>query len=86
MLTVSMWVLWLGFGSSFLAGFSLRYWINSRRFERVNHLGIEQFDGYGDLWSSRFIETMVGTISHTLLAIGLVFVLLIVIRNLLPAG
>jgi hypothetical protein len=86
MMAAPMWALWLGLGSAFLAGFALRYWINVRRFERLNPLGLEQFRSYADLWSSRFMETLASIASNLLLAIGLGIVLLIAARLLFPGG
>jgi hypothetical protein len=81
-----MWVLWLSLACACLAGFALRYWVNARRFERLNPLGLEQFKNYADLWSSRFMETLASIVSNLLLAIGLAFVLLIAARLLFAGG
>lgn len=83
MMTAPLWALWLGLGGAFLAGFSLRYWVHAQRFNRRNALGIEQFNSYTDLWSSRFVEALAGLISNLVLAVGLGFVLLIVARYLM---
>ena len=83
MFNAPMWALWLGFFGSFVAGFCLRFWAHARRFERRNELGIEQYNSYGDLMSSRAIEAMAGLVGNVLLAVGLGFVLLIVSRYLL---
>ena len=74
----------MGMASAFLAGGLLRWWVNARRFERRSPLGIEQFKSYPDLCSSRFAEGLASTTANVLVAIGLVFVLLVAARQLLP--
>jgi len=77
-----MWALWLGLFGSFIAGFCLRFWAHARRFERRNELGIEQYNSYGDMMSSRALETLAGLVGNVLLAAGLCFVLVIASRHL----
>lgn len=84
MLSAPMWVYLLGMGCALGAGFLLRYWIHARRFNRRSSFGIEQFDGYSDLWTARLVETLASIISGLLLAVGLGFVMLIAARYLLP--
>jgi hypothetical protein len=79
-----MWVYLLGIGCALCAGFLLRYWVQARRFDRRSPFGIEQFNGYSDLWTSRLVETLASLISSLMLAAGLGFVMLIAARYLLP--
>jgi hypothetical protein len=79
-----MWVYLLGMGCALCAGFLLRYWVQARRFDRRSPFGIEQFNGYSDLWTSRLVETLASLISSLMLAAGLGFVMLIAARYLLP--
>jgi hypothetical protein len=82
MLNAPAWILWLGLVGALLAGFCLRWWANARRFERRNALGIEQFESYGDLMSSRFLEALAGIVGNLMLAAALCLLLLIAAQYL----
>lgn len=79
-----LWILLVGMGSAFLAGFCLKYWVHARRFERRNHLGLEHFASYSELMSSRFVEGAAQVFGNVLVGVGLLFVLLVAARELLP--
>lgn len=84
MLHAPLWVYVLGMCCALGAGFLLRYWVSARRFNRRSQFGIEQFNGYSDLWASRLFEALASIFSSLLLATGLGFLMLIALRYLLP--
>jgi len=84
MMAAPMWVYWLGLACALTGGFLLRYWVHARRFNRRSPLGIKQFHGYSDLWTSRLLETLASILSSLMLAAGVGFAMLIAARYLVP--
>lgn len=84
MLSAPLWVLWLGMVGGLVAGWALRYWASGRRFARINALGVEQFQSYEHLWSSRMLESAAHTLGGLLLVAGGGFLLLLAARYVLP--
>lgn len=57
-----------------LLGFTLRYWINRRKFNRRGVGGIEEFSSYEKATMLRYFERFGKWIAYILIAIGLLYV------------
>lgn len=83
MLTAPLWVYVLGICSALGGGFTLRYWVNARKFNRRSPFGIEQFDGYSDKMASGFVETLGAIVANLMIGAGLAIFLMLAARYLL---
>jgi len=54
-----------------VAGLGLRYWINRRKFYRLNHMGAEGFSSYESSVFIKLIEKIGKWISYALMIFGL---------------
>ena len=83
MLNAPMWAYVLGICCALGGGFTLRYWVNARRFNRRSSFGIEQFNGYSDKMASGFIETVASIVANLMIGAGLAIFLMLAARYLL---
>ncbi|WP_084111208.1 molybdenum ABC transporter permease [Chryseobacterium taiwanense] len=58
---------------SLLSGFSLRYWINRRKFNRRGIGGIEGFSSYEKAVGLNFLERLGKWLAYILIIIGLLY-------------
>ncbi len=83
MLTAPLWAYVLGICCALGGGFTLRYWVNARKFNRRSPFGIEQFNGYSDKMASGFIETLGAILANLMIGAGLAIFLMLAARYLL---
>jgi hypothetical protein len=70
----------MGICSALGGGFGLRYWVNSRKFNRRSTLGIEQFNDYSDKLTSTFVETVGSILANLMIGAGLAIFLMLAAR------
>lgn len=83
MLTAPIWAYVMGICCALAGGFTLRYWVNARRFNRRSSFGIEQFNGYSDKMTSSFVESLAAILANLMIGAGLAIFLMLVGRYML---
>jgi hypothetical protein len=69
--------LYVMLGAGILAlviGFALSFYVNARRFNRRNQMGLELFTSYGAAVGVRLYESMVVIVSRVLIFVGAILI------------